>query len=257
MDTIIVAHIDDRKREVRMISIPRDLFYNGRKINYLAFAYGMPELANAISKISGYQLDKYISIDMYAFIDVIDLIGGLDVHLDNALIDPTYKVEDNGVVSTLHYEPGNYHFNGKQALRVARSRHTSSDFDRAQRQQLILKAIQRKAQNFGFGDSVTIYEIIKTILSKVETDVSFDDAISYFFRYQNYKIVSNDVISSEDILYVPPYITEEECNKSIEEAKANSKQKPDCENDNHAYALLPKDDNWNIIKWYFRQKFED
>ena len=68
VDTMIFAHIDEKKGEVRMISIPRDLFYNGRKINAFAHYYGMPELKKVLSELTGYELDKYILIDMYAFI---------------------------------------------------------------------------------------------------------------------------------------------------------------------------------------------
>ncbi|MFH1284548.1 MAG: LCP family protein [Candidatus Peregrinibacteria bacterium] len=256
VDTMIFAHVDEDKGEVRMISIPRDLFYNGRKINAFAFYYGMPELKKVLSDITGYELDRYILIDMYAFIDVIDLIGGIDIHLDSAVIDPTYKTIDDGVVGTLHYEPGDYHLGGKEALRLARTRHTSSDFARAERQQMILKALQDKAKNFGFGDADTIYEIAKTVLSKTETDVSLDDAIVYYFRYQNYEIVSNNVMSSGNVLYVPPYITTENCQNLITQAQAAGQPVPGCMNENHAYTLLPRNDNWNIVKWYFRENFE-
>lgn len=239
-----------------MVSIPRDLFYNGRKINAFASMYGMPELKKVIGQISGYKLDKYIVIDMYAFIDVVDLIGGIDVHLDKALIDPTYKTIDNGVEGTLHYEPGDYHLGGKESLRIARSRHTSSDFDRAARQQLILKAFQSKAKNLGFGDADTIYEIIKAVLSKTETDISLDDAVAYYFRYQNYEIVSNAVISSGNVLYVPPYIKQEDCQAMVSSAMMNGLPIPDCGSANHAYTLLPRDDNWDVIKWFFQGQFK-
>lgn len=256
VDTMIFAHIDENKRTVRMISVPRDLFYNGRKINAYAHLYGMPELKKALSDITGYELDKYILIDMYAFIDVIDLIGGVDVHLTSSVIDPTYKTIDNGVVGTLHYEPGDYHLGGKEALRLARTRHTSSDFARAERQQMIIEAIQTKAQNFGFGDADTIYEIAKTTLSKTETDISLDEALAYYFRYQNYKIESNNVMSSGNVLYVPPYITTENCSELVAAAAAAGQPSPGCENENHAYTLLPRDNNWNVVKWFFRENFE-
>lgn len=256
VDTMIFAHIDENKRTVRMISIPRDLFYNGRKINAFAHSYGMDELKRVLSDISGYKLDKYILIDMYAFIDVIDLIGGIDIHLNQAVIDPTYRTVDNGKEGTLHYEPGDYHLGGKESLRLARTRHTSSDFARAERQQMIIEAIQSKAQNFGFGDAETIYQIAKTVLGKTETDISLDEALAYYFRYQNYQIESNNVMSSGNVLYVPPYITTENCRKMINEAAAAGAPKPDCENQNNAYTLLPRDNNWNIIKWYFKENFE-
>ncbi|MBD3361096.1 hypothetical protein GF366_04845 [Candidatus Peregrinibacteria bacterium] len=256
VDTMIFAHVDEEKREVRMISIPRDLYYNGRKINSFAYYYGMSELKKVLSDMTGYELDKYILIDMYAFIDVIDLVGGIDIHLDKPVIDPTYRTVDNGVEGTLHYEPGDYHLGGVEALRLARSRHTSSDFARAERQQLILTALQNKAKNFGFGDADTIYEIAKTVLSKTETDIGIDEAIAYYFRYQNYEIISNDVMSSGNVLYVPPYITVSNCEKLIAEAKTAGQPIPGCMNQNHAYTLLPRNNNWNIIKWFFREKFE-
>ena len=256
VDTMIFAHIDEERGDVKMISIPRDLHYNGRKINAFANYYGMPELKRVLSEITGYQLDKYILIDMYAFIDVIDLIGGIDIHLNSSVIDPTYRTVDNGKEGTLHYEPGDYHLGGKEALRLARTRHTSSDFARAERQQMILKSLQDKARNFGFGDADTIYGIAKTVLGKTETDIGIDEAIAYYFRYQNYEIKANNVMSSGNVLYVPPYITKENCAKLIEESAAAGKPKPGCENENQAYTLLPRDNNWNVIKWFFRENFD-
>ena len=255
IDTMIFAHINEITREVSMISIPRDLFYDGRKINAYAFFYGMPELKKVLSEISGYKLDKFILVDMYAFIDVINLIGGIDITLTEPVIDPTYRTVDNGVEGTLHYEPGNYHLSGVQALRLARTRHTSSDFARAERQQMILKSIQNKAKNLGFGDAKTIYEIVKAVLKQTETDISFDEAIAYFFRYQSYNIVSNDVISSGNILYSPPYNRMEDCQVLIDAATSSGTAAPACIAENHAYTLIPKDGNWDIIKWFFRDHF--
>ncbi len=257
VDTLIFAHIDEVDRTVRMISIPRDLYYNGRKINMLANYYGLEELKKAISKISGYELDKYIVIDMYAFIEVVDLIGGIDIHLDQAVVDPTYKTIDNGVEGTLHYEPGDYHLGGKQALRLARTRHTSSDFARAERQQMILKAIQSKARNFGFGDTDTIYEIIKSVLKRTETDIKLNEAIAYYFKYQDYEISGNAVISTGNILTVPPYVAKEECAKVPAEGAPglNENQQKLCTEGINAYTLIPRNNDWNLIKWFFRDHF--
>lgn len=256
VDTMIFAHIDEKNKEIRMISIPRDLLFNGRKINSFAHYYGMPELKKSLSKMTGYELDKYVLIDMYAFIDVIDLIGGIDITLDQAVVDPTYRTVDNGVVGTLNYPPGDYHLGGVEALRLARSRHTSSDFARAERQQKILEAIQNKARNFGFGDADTIYEIAKSVLAKVETDVTLEEAIVYYFRYQDYEIVSNNVMTSGNILYSPPYTSNEQCQAMIAAATAAGEPKPGCEGVNNAYTLIPRNENWNLIKWFFQENFE-
>jgi len=256
LDTMIIVHIDDARRDIKMVSLPRDLFFGGRKINAYAHYYGMPELVKELSKISGYEIDKYILIDMYAFIDVIDLIGGIDIHLDSPVIDPTYRVVDDGVEGTLHYEIGDYHLGGVEALRLARTRHTSSDFARATRQQMILKSIQTKARNFGFGDADTIYEIARSVLKQTDTDINIDDAIAYFFRYQNYEMTSSDVISSGNVLYVPEYTTVEECASMKSEAEANGEDSSACDDLNHAYTLSPHNNDWNLVKWFFRENFE-
>jgi polyisoprenyl-teichoic acid--peptidoglycan teichoic acid transferase len=257
VDTMILAHLDEAKGTVRMVSVPRDLHYNGRKINSFPFYYGMPELKTVLTNMTGYEVDKYILIDMYAFIDVIDLIGGIDISLERPVVDPTYRTVDDGVVGTLSYQPGDYHLGGKEALRLARTRHTSSDFARAERQQMIIESIQSKAQNFGFGDADTLYEIAKTVLDKTETDVTLEEAISYYFKYQNYSVESNAVMSSGNVLFSPPYITMANCQSNIAAAEAAGEAKPACENENHAYILIPRNEDWNLIKWFFRQNFEE
>lgn len=256
LDTMIFVHINDKTKEIKMISVPRDLLYNGRKINAFAFFYGNNELKKVLSEISGYHLDKYVIVEMYTFIEVIDFIGGIDVHLDKALIDPTYKVIDNGVEGTLHYEPGDYHLGGKEALRIARSRHSTSDFDRAKRQQIILQSLQNKAKDLRANDLETIYKIIKTVLTRTDTDIGFDDAVAYFFKYQDYKIVSNNVMSTANVLFSPPYSDAVTCDKLVQESKNAGLEWHSCEGESHSYTLIPKDDNWDAIKWFFRQNFK-
>lgn len=264
---MIFVHLDESDRTANLISIPRDLYYNGRKINHYPYYYGMEEFMRVLGDITGYEIDQYLLIDMYAFIDVVDLIGGIDIRLDEAVIDPTYKTLDNGVWGTLHYEPGDYHLNGRQSLRLARSRHTSSDFARSKRQHQILGAIQEKARNFGFGDAKTLYDIVKTVLNKTETNMTVAEAVKYYFRYQSFDIESSNVISTGNILSVPDYITIEDCDQKISDwelsagefagaGKTEGVESPACENELHAYTLLPRDDNWDLIKWYFKEVFD-
>lgn len=256
---MIFANIDPQKRKITLVSIPRDLYYNGRKINSIYALYGMEELKRTLSFITGYKVDKYILIDMYAFIDVIDLIGGIDVHLDQPVIDPTYKTFDGGKWGTLYYRAGDHHLSGKQALRLARTRHTSSDFARAERQQMILKAIQKKAQNFGLGDANKLTQIAKTVLSKTETDINLADAISYYFRYQSFNIKSGNVISSGNVL-------ESRYTGDIKKASQNcgnisegdTQQQQSCASiEKGQYILLPRNQNWNTVRWYFHNLIEE
>lgn len=263
-DTMIFANINPEKRIITMVSIPRDLYYNGRKINSVYALYGMEEMKRALSFVTGYKIDKFILIDMYAFIDVIDLIGGIDVHLDQPVIDPTYKTFDGGKWGTLYYRAGDHHLSGKQALRLARTRHTSSDFARAERQQMIIQSLQKKAQSFGFGDASSLTRLAEQVLAKVETDVSLADAISYYFRYQNFEVSRGHVLSSGNVLQSKftgdLKRLELKCDqkkKQAENIAGDSQEKDPCDNiEQGQYILEPRDGNWDSIRWYFHQIIE-
>ena len=261
---MMFANIDSTKRKITLISIPRDLYYNSRKLNAVCEFFGIEELKRTISNLTGYKVDKYVMIDMYAFIDVIDMIGGVDVHLDQPVIDPTYKVFDGGQWSTLYYKAGDYHLSGKQALRLARTRHTSSDFARADRQQMIIQSLQKKAKSFGFGDASKLNEIGKYVLSKIETDISLTDALSFYFRYQNFDIDKGNVISSGNILdskYTGD-ITKAESGCASKPSKTvikngQTQQQDACAGiDKGQFILVPKNNNWNILRWYFHTILE-
>ncbi len=258
VDTMILANIDPAKRKITLISLPRDLYYNGRKINSIYYFYGMDELKRTLTFISGYEIDKYILIDMYAFIDVIDLIGGVDVHLDQPVIDPTYKTYDGGQWGTLYYRAGDHHLSGKQALRLARTRHTSSDFARSERQHMILAAIKEKAKTIGLGDAEGLKALARKVLEKTETDINIAEAISYFFRYQSYEIDGGHVISSGNVL-ASKYTGDEKKQAAgcppPEDADQELKDK--CANiEKGQYILLPRNNNWNTVRWYFREIIE-
>lgn len=264
VDTMIIANVNTATRKITLVSIPRDLYYNNRKINSYYSLYGMDELKRILSDVTGYKIDNYVLIDMYAFIEVIDIIGGIDVHLKEPLIDPTYKVNDNGVWSTLYYRPGDHHFSGKEALRIARSRHTTSDFSRSARQQLILLSLKKKAKELGLGDSQKFTEIVKTLMTKVETDFSLDELLIGYFRYQSFDIESGNVLSSGNVL-TSKYKGEDDqknCLNNINripnltpEDKAAKTE--ECKKiDKGAYILEPRNDNWNVIRWYFHKVIE-
>lgn len=264
VDTMIIANVNTEKRRITLVSLPRDLYYNNRKINSYYALYGMPELKRILSNITGYQIDKYILVDMYAFIDVIDIIGGIDVHLDQAVIDPTYKVNDNGVWSTLYYRPGDYHLAGKEALRLARTRHTSSDFARAERQQMIIKSIQKKARALGFGDAATLTQMAKAVLARTETDIGLEEALPDYFRYQGFEMNGGNVVSSGNVL-VSKFTGDKAVKSCLDKVSGQkdlneedrSKAEGDCQKtDKGQYILEPAGGDWNALRWYFHQIIE-
>lgn len=251
VDTLMFANINSNTGRVTLISIPRDLYVNDRKINSVYADYGIREQVRWIENIVGYQIQKYILVDMYVFKDLIDLMGGVDVTLEEDLVDPTYKVCDAGICGTLNYPAGTYHLDGTAALRVARSRHTSSDYSRAARQQLILEAMQSQARSLGLGDANTILAMIGAMIRATDTDIAVDEALRYFFRYQNFSIDRGHVLSTANVLVsekVPvDYVTSlwvETClDPNIRET---------CKGTYAIYTLAPRDGNWDSIHQWVR-----
>jgi len=245
-DTMILLHCDSDSSEIRMLSIPRDLYYEGRKINSIYREYGPMRLASELSSLTGLSITKYVAIDMYAFIDVVNILGGIDVTLDEALVDPTYKVKENGKWSTLYYPKGTHHLDGIAALRIARSRHTSSDFVRSVRQQNVIASLKNKVGNMGFSDMNKIYELIQTTGKYVRTNLSTAEMVKYFLSYKDFSMAGQNVMNTDNILYATYTnlyrLTEEEQKKALEDPAYNK----------GGWIVLPKDNDWSIIKTYIR-----
>lgn len=183
----------------------------------------------------------YVGVDMYAFIDVINILGGIDVELKSDISDPTYKIRDNGIWKTLYYSKGKHHLNGLEALRIARSRHTSSDFGRSDRQQLILKGVKDKLNELNISDMDKVYSIFKTADRYLDTNISTMEMISIFMKYKNSDIEKKDGLSVFNVLY--------NTYSNIYNLKDKSRQFDDNFN-RGAWILLPRNDDWNVIKWY-------
>ncbi len=243
-DTIILANFNEKENKIRLISIPRDLYYKNRKINDYYRTGGGKVFTKIISDITGVSIDGYIGVDMYAFIDIINILGGIDVELKHDLTDPTYKIRDNGVWKTLHYSKGLHHLNGIEALRIARSRHTSSDFGRSDRQQLILKGLKDKLNDLNLTDMNKLYSIFKTATEYLDTDMSSLELVSIFLKYRDADIEKKDGLSVFNVLY--------NTYSNIYMLKDKSRQY-DKDFNRGAWILLPKNNDWTVIKWYINK----
>jgi len=158
-DSIIIVSINRDTQTATMLSLPRDLYVyvpgwrmtkinlalpHGHGVDYPGAGGGL--LKDTIEYNLGIPIDYYARIGFDGFKNVVDTIGGVDVAVTCALsdwrllspdLDP--NVEENWAMFTL--EPGVYQMDGDLALWYARSRRTTSDFERGRRQQQVLRAI--------------------------------------------------------------------------------------------------------------------
>ncbi len=192
-DTMIVLTIDPVSMTAGMLSIPRDLWvpipgYGEGRINtahYLGEIYdypgGGPALAvKTVQYNLGVPIHYYGRVNFTAFEKMVDLIGGIDVYVEEEIDDPTYPDEGYGY-DPLHIDPGWHHFDGEMALKYARTRHTAgSDFDRAKRQQQVIMAIFEQVTRLELLPQLAARapEMWRTLEGAVETDMTLDQIIA-------------------------------------------------------------------------------
>ena len=146
----------------RRLSIPRDTVvpipgHGDDKIN-AAYAYGGPALAIktveefARSEGVNLKINHLIIVNLAAFPDFINAIGGVDVKTGRVCSEISGGVKNGGF--TLNLRPGTHHLNGTQALVYARTRENrcnpaDSDLTRVQHQQQILNGVKSQLTSPG------------------------------------------------------------------------------------------------------------
>jgi len=184
-DTMLVLTIDPVTMSGGMLSIPRDLWvpipgYEEGRINtahYIGEVYdypgGGPALAaETVQYNLGIPIHHYVRVNFTAFEQMIDLIGGIDVYVEEEIVDPTYPDESYGY-DPLYIPAGWQHFDGEMALKYARTRHTAGgDFDRAKRQQQVILAVFEQVTRLDLLPQLALRapELWQTLQGSVVTD---------------------------------------------------------------------------------------
>lgn len=217
-DTIMVVSIStkpDEPYKVAMISLPRDMYveipgFGSSKIN-AAYTYGQnndyPGGGPALSqKVVEQTLDLpihyYVAMDFTGFKQMIDAVGGVDIDVKTPIEDPYYPDYAAGY-APFSISAGPHHLNGEQALAYARSRQTTSDFDRAARQQQIAVAFKDKVLSSRlFTNPTEIAKIQTTLKEHFKTDLSLRELakLGQIARELPPQAVTRHVIDSSNFL---------------------------------------------------------
>lgn len=181
-DTIMVMTYDVPNQKIGVVSIPRDTVVDTKrkmpKIN-AAYSDGVETLQSEVTNLVGFPIDFYITVDMKAFVEVVDAVGGVDFDI------PVYMYYDDPTQDlSIHYEPGMQHLSGKQALEVARFRkngdgtgYANSDIGRTKTQQTMMASIADKV--ISWNSIPKVNQFIKIFSKNVKTDLSVRE-LAYF-----------------------------------------------------------------------------
>ncbi|MEA1936902.1 MAG: LCP family protein [Patescibacteria group bacterium] len=199
-DTLMIMSVKPQTGEVALISIPRDLFvemlYSDHK-NKINEAYalgikndqhwkgGLKYSKEAIADVTGLDIHYVASIDFEAFKEIINTLGGITITLNKPFLETDQFAE--GVIEL---PAGRQVIDGDTALLFVRARFSSSDFDRARRQQQVLLAVKEKAFSLGVvSNPIKIISILNSIGNHVRTDMEL-------WEIQEIALMSNRIDTS-------------------------------------------------------------
>ncbi|MDD2907215.1 MAG: LCP family protein [Candidatus Gracilibacteria bacterium] len=214
-DTIMIAKINTKNKIISMLSIPRDLYvkypgndnYYGR-INgiYSRYmyqkddpVYGMQMLEKKITEITGQKIDYFVNVDFSGFKKIIDTIGGVTIDVPENFVDYQYP-DERGGYKTLVFKKGIWLFDGDNALKYTRSRHSTSDFDRSLRQQQIISAVKEKlTAGYFLSSPGKIKELYGVFNENVKTDLNLSKILKLVYSVSSkdeFQIVSSNMNDS-------------------------------------------------------------
>lgn len=200
-----------------------DKKYPNKKVEFTGKAGGGEMAKYVIEQVTGIKPNYFAAIDFDGFVKIIDKLGGVDIKVSQTFDDPYYPIEAlkndtcgkpdeemKALEATmsgdkleqqytcryeiLHFDKGIQHMDGTTALKFARSRHSTiggGDFNRAERQKLVITAIKDRVISIGFISK--IIPTIQTLTRNITTDIDFStmsELATKIPEVADYKIIS-------------------------------------------------------------------
>ncbi len=224
-DSIIIISLDNKNKITTMVSIPRDYYiqdstlgnsrinaiYINAKNYYGDSKKAINHLKSNLEIITGIPIHYFVKIDFEGFEKIIDIIGGIDIFVPRSINDPYYPKDGTILFEPFRISAGHHTMNGKTALKYARSRKTTSDFDRSQRQQDIINAIKNKVlEDKVYFNVEKISQILETLKKHLVTNLTVQEIFTLATLTENFssesinqRTIHDDPNRCGGLLYTP------------------------------------------------------
>lgn len=226
-DAMLIASINLRENKVKFLSLMRDMYIKcadgmNSPLNLTYYRGGMDLLDRTIEKTFGIHIDGNLDVDFYRFVDVMNILGPIDIELNAAEAEWLNGSSTKGskwywwndevevrpeIPWTLH--AGVNAMNAEQVEDYCRLRVVGkSDFERVQRQQRVMQTIYEKMKTY---DLTSLIQFFNDALPYIHTDLSKSEILGYVYTlwshhidtFENFRIpldgtVTNQIIEDEN-----------------------------------------------------------
>lgn len=195
-DAMMLVSVNKKTEKIIVTSLLRDIYLKipGKNNNRLnaAYAYGGAELLmETIEQNFKLKIDRFVSVDFYAFIEMVNIVGGvrLEVTQEEIPVINNYVKEINlltGEAENKDYltAPGEQQLNGKQALGYARDRYIgNNDFERTSRQRRVLEQIYLRVKGLNL---IEWNEMLKKLLPQITTNLTEGELFTLILSLPSY-----------------------------------------------------------------------
>jgi LCP family protein required for cell wall assembly len=199
-DILIVAHIDAKKKEINLISIPRDTLIAMPEWNepipkikstfYLGLQNSSQDGADMamkyVSGLTGMPIHKYVAVNFQGFVDAVNAVHGITIDVPGRLYDPTHSKAD--------LYPGRQVLNGEQALAYVRIRQNEAsdnvrvnDFQRQQAEMQVVQVLKEKIYH-SYSDISELRQLLQILNKDVATDLNTSQVVSLANEVLSWKV---------------------------------------------------------------------
>ncbi len=272
-DTMILASISIKDDKITLINLPRDIWISDLRTKLNSIYYwgnqkraggGAVLTKSVVEEISGYPIQYSVVIDFKGFTKFIDLLGGIEVDVENSFIDEKYPItgkEDdlckeetastvkldsmNGDkeykcrYETITFNKGKIKMDGETALKFVRSRNAEgdegTDFARGARQEKVVLAMVRKILSINIlVKPKRMIELKNEVVKYIETDITPKEGA----------FIARKIVSGRKNIFTLPF---------PEELLVNP---PKLSKYDNLYVLVSKSGDWSEVKSWISCKLD-
>ena len=169
-DCIVIASINNKTKEVRLVSVYRDTYLEltGRSLDKVthAYSYGGPTLAlSTLNTNLDLDITEFVTVNFEAVKEIVNDLGGVTITVTDA-----EATQISGI-----NEAGTYMFNGDQALAYSRMRN-------------VMTACLEKVKQMSVSE---LNAIADKVLPRIYTNIDANEIVSLIPTVASYKITES------------------------------------------------------------------